>query len=178
MIVLWGLVGPMLGPPWGGLVGGSWGGGIRRWLGAHESRRGSRELGFCGSFRNVPGRRARRFATQVSTLVSPEPTAERHGLECRETRLETRHVRTPERPQTEAERETNTRSELSLSHAVKDEIGAAQRFPHNMSTHDITNTLRLESNKEYVHSRRSISSKLVTLVTNHKLWAASRVSRL
>ena len=97
MIVLWGLVGPMLGPPWGGLVGGSWGGGIRRWLGAHESRRGSRELGFCGSCRNVPGRRARRFATQVSTLVSPEPTAERHGLECRETRLETRHVRTPER---------------------------------------------------------------------------------
>ena len=77
------------------------------------------------------------------------------------------------------ERETNPHdSELSLSHAVKDEIGAAQRFPHNMSTHDITNTLRLESNKEYVHSRRSISSKLLTLVTNHKLWAASRVSRL
>ena len=96
------------------------------------------------------------------------------------SRDETRDETRPDsgETQTEAERETNTRSELSLSHAVKDEIGAAQRFPHNMSTHDITNTLRLESNKEYVHSRRSISSKLLTLVTNHKLWAASRVSRL
>ena len=59
------------------------------------------------------------------------------------SRDETRDETRPDsgETQTEAERETNTRSELSLSHAVKDEIGAAQRFPHNMSTHDITNTL-------------------------------------
>ena len=77
--------------------------------------------------------------SQLSSHQSRRPKDTDSSVERRDSRRDTSGLRRD--ADGSAERETNTRSELSLSHAVKDEIGAAQRFPHNMSTHDITNTL-------------------------------------